>query len=160
MTDPFTIATTAFSVLGSIQQARAQEAQLEAQAQAAAFNQRVAEQNAEIVRQQTDANIERQDRERRLRAGQARAQMGASGISGGSFLDILQSSAAQEELDLLTLENEGFLRQRDFSTQADLLGAQAENARGQARQSVAAGIMGGVSSGLGVLERRGVFDRR
>lgn len=163
MADPLTLAMVGVKVLGGFMQSRAQEAQyaaqqqqLQAQAAAADYNKRIAEQNAEIVSQQTQAELEKQDRERRLRAGMSRASAGASGIGAESFGDILQSSAAQEELDLLTIQSEGLLRQREFEQQAGLLGMEAQSSRGQAKMvksaaktSKAASLISGISSGLG-----------
>ena len=75
--------------------------------------------NATLTEQQTKQALEKQDRERRLRAGAARAAAGASGtLFTGSPLDVMQSSATQEALDLLTIESEGDLREQQFRAQA------------------------------------------
>lgn len=145
-------------LFSAMQQGDAAEAAAEGRARADDYNRKVAEQNASTVAAQTEASLERQDRERRIRLGQARANIGASGVSGGSFFDILQSNAAQEELDLLTIESEGLLRQNEFRSQANLLGASAYNTRQQGSASKAASIMGGVSKGFGALDSAGVFN--
>lgn len=158
-----TAISVASSLASSFAQAQAQDYNTEAQirqqqaaADAAEYNQKIAQQNAELVGQQTQAALEKQDRERRLRMGAARAASGASGIGLENFGDILQSSAAQEELDLLTIQSEGALRQREFTTQSDLLGAQAAGARSQvpliksaSRASKAATVLSGISKGVG-----------
>lgn len=145
-------------------QYQAQQQQLRAQQQAAEYNRLIALQNAQIVEGQTRAELEKADRERRLRQGAAIASAGASGIGIESFGDIMQSSATQEELDLLTLESEGMLRKREFETQAGLLGAEASSYGAQipmvqsaarssasaARTGTAARVIGGISSGLGM----------
>lgn len=151
------------SILGGMAQSAAIESNTQAQMQAAQANQQADEYNAAIARQnvslvqgQTQAELEKADRERRIRMGAAKAAGGASGIGSESFGDILQSSAAQEELDLLTIKSEGLLREREFSTQAGLLDASAASTASQipliksaGSASKSAAIIGSVSSGLG-----------
>lgn len=163
------IALIGLSVASSLMQAQAQDAQtaaqiqsLQAQQQADLYNQRIAEQNAQITGQQTQAQLDLQDRERRLRAGSARAAGGASGVGLESFGDILQSSAAQEELDLLTIKSEGLLRQRDYLNQSNLLGMSADAATNQisltkkaGKASKAAAILGSFSKGLNMANNGG-----
>ena len=137
-------------------QANAQANQLQAQANADRYNAEIAGQNAGVVAGQTEAQLDRADRERRLRMGTARAAGGASGIGLENFGDILQSSAAQEELNLLTIQSEGALREREFTTGASLLNTSAQNSINQisgvkaaGKASKTAAILGGVSKGLG-----------
>lgn len=143
-------------------QSAARQAQLQAQADADAFNARVAEQNAEIVRGQTAAQLEKADRERRLRLGASIAAGGASGLGIDSFGDILQSSAAQEELNLLTIENEGLLRERNFLTQGNLLTSSSQNTLNQiplvkdaGKAKSASAILSGVSSAASLIPPKG-----
>lgn len=157
------------SLLSGAQQARAadiqtqaQVQQLEAQAAADRYNQQIAQQNVEIVKGQTQAELEKADRERRLRVGANIAAGGASGV--GQMTDILYNNAAQEELNLLTIENEGLLRERNYASQANLLGASAANTAAQipeikaaGKTSKAASILGGVSSGLGMASKVGLI---
>ena len=109
----------------------AQIAQLQAQADAASYNEQIARQNAELTKQQTETDLERQERQRRLRIGSAIARGGAGAGLTGSVLDVMRDSAAQEELDLLTIESEGLLKERNFLNQAALLKAQQRNIAGQ-----------------------------
>lgn len=150
-------------VFQSLQQAKATDAQtqaqtrsLQAQADADAFNATIAEQNAEIVRGQTAAELEVANREKRLRQGSAIARAGGSGVGIGSALDILQDNAAQEELNLLTIKSEGLLRERNFLTQSNLLTTSSQNTAGQiplvksaGSASKAASVLSGVSKGIG-----------
>ena len=170
--DPMTalaIASAGLQVVGGIKQGQAAEVQaegqarqLQAQADADRYNAEIARQNAGIVEGQTQAELDKADRERRIRQGRAIASGGASGVGIESFGDILQSSAAQEELDLLTIKSEGLLRQRDFTTQSTLLESSAANSIGQigavkaaGKASKTAAIIGGVSRGLGSLSSMG-----
>lgn len=136
--DPVTIAAVAFQAFGKIQEGRAAK-------QSADDNAAVSRQNAERVRQQTEAQKETQDRERRLRLGANIAAGGASGVGIESFGDVLSSSAMQEELDLLTLESEGLLRSRDFETQAELQKLQGRQALSSSIIGAGSTVLGGVS---------------
>lgn len=161
--DPVTMAVVAIGgqVLGGIAQSNAikadtaaQTAQLQAQADADRFNANVARENANIVEGQTKAELDKADRERRIRMGAARAAGGASGVGIDSFGDILQSSAAQEELDLLTIKSEGLLKKRSFEQTAGLNEASSQNRLNQiplvksaGRSRSGSAILSGISSG-------------
>lgn len=166
------IASIGTSLLGSFQRANAIESQTQAQVrqqqaqvQADQYNERVARQNAQIVEGQTRAELEKADRERRLRVGRSIANAGASGIGIESFGDVMSSSAEQEELDLLTIQNEGFLKQREFTTRADLLNSSAASTKSQipltkaaGKSSKSAAILSGISGGLSFASKSGMFD--
>lgn len=80
--------------------------------------------NASQIAAQTKQELELTDKQRRLRAGEARAAAGASGTMGGSIFDIMASSAAEEELNLLNIKSTGELRESAYRNQA-------KQARGQ-----------------------------
>lgn len=155
--DPITmmVISTAFQAIGAIQQGQAAKAEAD-------YNATIAEQNAAITRQQTQAQLDTQDRERRLRAGAAMAAAGASGTGIESYGDILQSSAMQEELDLLTLKSEGLLRERDFTNQASVLKAQGKNAERSGYMQAASAVLGGATKmmGNGPVKPRETIDWR
>lgn len=158
-------------VLGGIQQQNAikaetaaQTAQLQAQANADKFNANVARENAKIVEGQTQANLDKADRERRIRLGTNIANSGASGTGLGGAMDILQSSSAQEELNLLTIKSEGLLKQRSYLQNASLDDASARNTLNQVPLVKAAGktkgaaaVLSGFSSSLGTGKSMGAF---
>ncbi len=162
MTAALPFVALGLNVFQSMQQNKATDAQakaamLQQQAQASAnkYNQSIALQNAGIVDQQTKANIEIQDKQRRLRAGQSRASAASSGIGAESFGDIMRSNAAQEELDLLTIQSEGNLKSNQYRQQANLYGMGAQGALDQipliqsaAKSSKVASVISGASSGL------------
>ncbi len=101
----------------------------QAQAQASEYNARIARENAAIAESNTAAEVARADRERRLRTG---ANIAAAGGSGSlSFMDIAMDNAAQEELNILTIKQQGLLKQRSFQQQAGLLDFEAQGARSQ-----------------------------
>jgi len=125
LTTALMVAGTAIQAVGQIQQGNAAKA-------AADFNAAVARNQAIGARQKATADAARQERESRLRAGAARAAIGASGVTGeGSALDILEANAAQEELDRLTILHGGEMQATGFETSAQLeqmRGAQAQKA--------------------------------
>ena len=140
--------STALSVIGTIQGGMAQQAQAEGDAKANEYNAQVASRNAKIARQQTASDVEKADKERRLRLGQNIAASGASGVIGGSALDIMSDNVTQESLDILNIEREGILRAQNYQSQAGMYTASAANTRAQA-PSTASVILGGASAGLG-----------
>lgn len=108
-------------------------AQQQAAANAAAFNAEIARKNAAIEESKTQAELEKADREKRLRLGGNIASAGASGMSfsGSSLIDILSDNAAQEELNIGTIKQQGFLAKQNYLQQAGLYNASAANAAGQ-----------------------------
>jgi hypothetical protein len=159
---------------GSAQQLgyQAQQQQLQADIEAADYNRQVALQNARLSEEQTDIAVSRQDRLRRLRQGTSRAAASASGIGVESFGDVIRDNAVQEELDLSTIRFEGDLRTSQFEQQADLLSmskqsmvnqmpyikAGAVAAKKGTSSSKAGSILSGISSGIGLGYKYGVFE--
>ena len=129
---------------GAILQGAGQMQQAESQARASEFNAQAGQEKAGIQVTQTAADVERAQREGRARKGAARAAAGATGGIGGSALDILESSAVQEELDILTIRQRGAIAEKDLLTGArlDILGAQ--NTRAGGKLAAAATVIGGI----------------
>lgn len=148
---------TGLSVVGKIQESAAQSASLKAQSQAAAYNQQIAERNARLTEQQTQQQVDEADRQRRLRLGANIAAMGASGISGGSGLDILSDNITQETLDILNIKREGLLRAQDYRIQGGMYGAESQNYLNQ-RPSMASTIMGATSAGIKSAYNTGILE--
>ena len=136
--DPMTIAMVGLQAFGKVQEGRAAK-------QSADYNAAIARQNAETTKQQTQAALDKQDRERRLRLGANIAASGASGVGMESFGDIMASSAMQEELDMLTLESEGLLKARDYEASANLYKAEGSNAMSSAIIGAGSSVLGGVN---------------
>lgn len=127
------IAGTVMSAVGQIQQGNAAK-------QAANFNAAIANNNAIASRQKAEADAARQERESRLRAGAVGAARGASGgTAAGSALDLMESNAAQEELDRLTILHGGELQAAGFESDAAV-----QRMRGSAAQK--AGRLGAAST--------------
>lgn len=146
----------AATVARSIQESQAQSTQLKAQAQAANYSAQIAERNRELTEQQTESQVQEAERQRRLRLGANIAAMGASGVAGGSGLDILSDNITQETLDILNIEREGVLRAQNYQIEAGMQRASASNYLAQ-RPSMASTIMKAGSRGLGQGYSTGVF---
>jgi roadblock/LC7 domain-containing protein len=130
------VASTAMSVVGSIQQGNAQEAQYKAQAQAQEYNAKISENQAIATNQQTSAREDAERRQRRIALGGARASMAESGLTdSGSILDMFDQSAINSELDVLNTRFEGNMAARGFNEQATLDRYAAANSRSNAKSA-------------------------
>lgn len=126
---PYVIAAAAVtSAVGAIQQGKAAKA-------AAEFNARVAEQNSQIVHEQTIQEVRQFDREQYMRIGAIRAAQGKAGgaANEGSVLDILADTAAQGEIQRQDIIYQGALAERGFQNTAVLDRFEGENAVRQSR---------------------------
>jgi len=108
---------------------------------AANYNAAVARQNAAITQQQGAAAVEALQRKQYQQIGSMVAGYGASGVSGGSALDVVGQSAAMAALDRLTLKYNYDLKAMGYDNTANLDEAQADNARTSA-------ILGAIGTGI------------
>ena len=131
----------------AIKQGTAQRAQASANSQAAARNAEISQRNAELTAQQTQTQLDTADRQQRLQRGANIAAMGASGISGGSSLDITSDNLTQQTLDILNIEREGILRKQNFEIQGANQIAESQNFQNQS-PGAASIALSGVSSAL------------
>lgn len=118
-----TAAGTALSAASFLQQGAAAKA-------SARYNSALYERNAQIAQQNAQFQEDRQRRMAAQRMGSNRAAIGASGVTmDGSALDILESNAAQEELDALMIRWNGTNAAGDLMGNAGLQRAQGANAQ-------------------------------
>lgn len=98
---------------------------------ASKFNAAVADQNAQIARQEAQDLAMQQSRENYLRLGAIRAAQGKSGGAAGegSVLDIIGDAASQGELQRQYILRSGELKARGFQSTAMLDRAQGKNAQ-------------------------------
>lgn len=135
------IASTAMSVIGSIQQGQAAK-------KAANYNASVATRNADIARQQAQADASAQDRDARMRMGAIKSSYGASGITNeGSPLDVLEASATAAELDKQNIMYKGELRAMGYTDEANLENTRGKNAMSEAYGRAGSSILTGISKG-------------
>jgi hypothetical protein len=136
------IASTAMSVMGSIQQGKAAKA-------AANYNVAIANRNAGIARQQAAADAESQQRDARHKLGAMRAAYGASGITAeGSPIDVLESSAAMAELDKQNILYKGELRAMGYADEAALEKTRGNNAMNSAYMKAGSSLLTGFTKGF------------
>lgn len=123
---------------GQMQQANAESAALE-------YNAELALKNAGITRTETEADVERQKRENFLRTGKTTAAAAATGGLTGSALDVLASNAAQQELDILNIKQQGKLREEAYLSQARLDIAGSKNVKVAGKLAAASTVLTGVA---------------
>jgi len=117
------IAGAVIAAVGAIKQGQAQSA-------AASYNANIAAQNAVVSEQQGVAAVEAQRRDAARSIGRMKALYGASGVQSdsGSPMDVLADSAASAELDALTTQYNYKLKGLGFMDQASLDRQNASNA--------------------------------
>jgi hypothetical protein len=102
--------------------------------------------NAEVSRQQAQVAEDRQRRVAAQRAGANVAAIGASGLDmTGSPLDLLEANAAQEEIDALTIRWNGENQAAGLGAQGQLASAQGRNAQTQGYLGAGASLFLGAS---------------
>ncbi|OGT79396.1 MAG: hypothetical protein A3J35_04355 [Gammaproteobacteria bacterium RIFCSPLOWO2_02_FULL_52_10] len=123
MAAALTIISTLVSVVGAIRQGQSQAASSD-------YNAAVARNNAVYARQVAAENERRQRILTRKTIGGARAGYGASGVTlEGTPLDVPRESAANAELDALTIRHQGELAARGYENTATLDTFAASGAR-------------------------------
>jgi hypothetical protein len=129
------------SVAGGLVQAYGIQRESEAQARASEFNANTATQNAE------QAILQAAQEERRVRTlgrkevGTMVAGYGASGIVGGSSLDVLAESIANLELDALNVRYGGQVKATNFRNEATYERYRAKEARASGQIRAAATLL-------------------
>ena len=117
------VASAGMSAVGSIASAKAKS-------QAADFNRSLSLQNAEITKQQTQADVISLRKKQYQELGAIRAAVGASGVTmEGSPLDVLESSVSEAELDIQRLKYSGELRARGYQNEASLYEMESKTAK-------------------------------
>lgn len=116
------VASTAVGVISNLQEGNAA-------AKAAKFNQNISNYNAMKTRQAGALEEDRVRREARKRIGLIRANVGASGLDGGSADDLLSESMFNAEMDALTVRYNYDAQATSYSMQAAMYGDQAKDAR-------------------------------
>jgi hypothetical protein len=130
-----TVAGTAFSAISAISQGNAARASGD-------YNSALYAQNAEVTRQKAQMDENRARRLATQRAGANVAAVGASGIDlSGSALDVLESNAAQEELDALIIRWNGTTASQSLEAQGSLSRAQGRSAQRQGYIGAGASIL-------------------
>ncbi len=118
-----------------------------AQSKAARFNAKVADQNAAAARKQAEADAARQQRLIDRQLAKRRTAFGASGTTlEGSPLDLLEDVAAEGQLDVLGIRQQGLAQAREFNISASQSRARGRAARSQGFFQAGSTLLSGVSS--------------
>lgn len=137
------IAGTVMAVMGALQQGKAAS-------NAAKHNAAVNDRNALIARQQAEEDVNRQRRDTRRRMGSIRARYGASGVTlEGSPLDVIEDSAAEAELDALTIQHQGELKAQGFDINASMDRTRAKVERQAGFMKAGTALLSGASKAYG-----------
>lgn len=132
-------------LVGGAVQAKGIKAQGDADYESGLYNANTAREDAGIAATQTTADVAKARTSQALDTGKFKAAAGVTGGMTGSNLDILSSNAVQQELDILTIKQQGALTQRSLLNQAGIDIAGAENAKKQSRLEAAAAMLGSAS---------------
>jgi hypothetical protein len=156
-----TVASTAMSVMSAQQSAAAQNKAANYQAQVAANNQKVADQNATYARQVGAV----QEQAQRMKAGEFLASQRAAGasngfdVNAGSNLDLQSRTASLGEMDALTIRANADRQAYGYQTQATSFGAESQLDTMKASDATAAGNMavaGSIVGGASALAKSGM----
>lgn len=145
------IAITAaiFQAVGAIQQGISQSNAYKAQAQAQEASAKIAQMNADIARQQGNANEEAQRRRSAQIIGAQRAGIAEAGIGmDGSGADLLEQSAGFAELDALNIRYNSQLQSNAFMNQSSMDLWQAQQSRKRASDAMTSGYLNAGASAL------------
>ena len=148
-----TVASTAYSVAGSIQSGQQQAAMAEAQGKQSAMQGEMANLQA---RSQA---AEMQNQETRLRATQV-AQAAANGVSldSDSFLNVVAATASKAELDRAQVLRNGLISQAAGQAQQSTYSTAAGNYRTSGYTNAGASLLKGATSVAGTASAAGWFD--
>lgn len=143
MADPVTAGlilvggSTLLSAAGDIQAGNAAN-------KVAGYNANQAEENAKVVQQQAEQEVDMQQVRAKKMIGAISATYGASGVAqAGSAVDVLAASAASAELDKQTILYNGKLQAIGYQNQAALDRVRGRTAKVQSRYAAIGTLMKG-----------------
>ena len=124
--------------------------QMQAQAAAAEYNEKVAERNRRAVIGQTDAQLD----DKRLSNKRVRSAMRAAFASNGfelagSPMDVMSDTIFEQEYDVAKLKLQGQMKAEGYREQATLHGMEADAARTAGFIGLATGLLSGVGNAYG-----------
>lgn len=157
------MAITAGVVGAAGQMTQAAQAQENAYAQERSYerDQRIADQNAQIVAQQGAAREEIIRRRNREQISRSRAALAESGvdISVGTPVDVLEQSQIEGELNVLTSRYQDELAKRNLALESSFAEEQADRARRAGDRALASGVIGAGASLIGGFSAARGFSR-
>lgn len=144
------VVSTTMSVVSSVQQGKATQAQYNYQAQVARNNAKVAEANAAQTRQEGIEESRMQRIKTLQRIGTQQAAMAANGIdiSSGTALDTIEDTAAMGELDALTTRYNAETKALAYEHQSNNFNNQANLDVFAGENAYKAGTMNAIATGF------------
>jgi type II secretory pathway pseudopilin PulG len=144
------IASTAVAVTSSVQQGKAQQAQANYQAAVNRNNAQIAQNNANLERQQGIEDARAHRIKTLANVGKQQAGMAANGldITQGTALDVIEDTAAIGELDAMTAQWNQERKALSYEAQGNNFVNQANLDEFGGRNAYQAGVMGAISAGL------------
>lgn len=156
MCDPITmtamtVASTAISAFGKIQEGKAAQQSANYNAQVAANNATIATQNASLRMAQGNAAVEQEQMKNRAKIGAITANQGASGvdINSPSFTDVRSSAAETGMLNAINIRSNAAREAYGYQVDSSNATAQSQLDRAQGKQAKAASYIGAGSTILG-----------
>lgn len=146
--------STAFGVIGAIQQSNAMAASEKSNQYAAEWNAERDRQKADLALKQGNMREEAQRREARKAAGLLRAGLveNGLGLDSGTSADLVEESSLNAEMDALNIRYDAQLNAsgyRDSALMNDQAAASAKSRASQAKQSGFWGAASSVLTGVG-----------
>ncbi len=109
-------AAAAAGAYGDYQEAKAQQ---KSEQQSAQYNEQVATRNAQLARDQAAEEERRYSIDSRMKIGEMRAALGASGTQlTGTPMDLLEQAARISQQDILSIRRQGELQAQSFEMDA------------------------------------------
>lgn len=144
------LAGTGMSALSQYRQGQYAAMQAKAQANISDYNARVADANAEAIKQKSIFEQVRALQKGEKKAGELRAGLGASGalVSEGAPADILAEQAYESALDVALIGHEGQVGAAKQRNAAQMYRNEAVNYRTSAKNYKQAGKMAALTTGL------------
>ena len=141
---------TVLSAVGMLRQGNAAYA-------AGNYNAQIAQENAGIAIEQSQADAVQVARAKTLALGAMRANISASGgqVSGGTFLDVIGDTATQYELQKQQTLYQGKLAARGYTNTANMDIYQGKEARTAGRLAAAGALLQGGAQTAGSFQRLG-----
>lgn len=152
------VVSTGAQMYGQVQQGKQATAQARYQQQVAENNATIAENNAKAIAASGRAEEQRQRIANAQKQGEARANMGGSGLElgSGTLLDLQADQVLVGEYDALTVRDEYVTRSNNalqqaanFSSDATLFGRSAKNASSNAAWGTAGTLLSGAGKVAG-----------
>lgn len=139
------------SAFGSLMQGVSNKNMYDYQASVARLNQQIANQNAEFAIQTGEQEATKFGLQAGARMGQIKAAQGASGldVKSGSAVQVRQSQATLDQMDLDTIRSNAAKTAYNYKTQGVMAGAQGDLYKMAGAGSLTAGGIGAASSILG-----------